>query len=91
MLWMSDFFPEKLPGGLAGWVEAFLKLFHEPFTAMAIYGLTLVIILASWLITEILFSLIFAILATGLSFMCLLGFLSVHFASLKDWLQALAG
>lgn len=90
LLWRSDFFPEKLPHSIGTWIAAFFSLFHEPFAAMFIYGLTLVVVLGSWFITEIVLSLLYAIVAAGLSFLCLLGFLSVHYPPLYQYLQALA-
>jgi hypothetical protein len=90
LLWRSDFFPEKLPGGLGNWIAAVFSLFHDPFMAMFLYGLTLVVVLGSWFITEIVLSLIYSIVAAGLSFLCLLGFLSVHYPPLYQYLQGLA-
>ena len=90
LLWRSDFFPEKLPAGLGTWVAAFFGLFHDPFTAMFLYGLTLIVVMGSWFITEIVLSLLYSIVAAGLSFLCLLGFLSVHYPPLYQYIQALA-
>ena len=90
LLWQSDFFPEKLPTNLGAWVLAFFGLFHEPFTAMTLYGLTLVIVVASWCITEILLSLIYSIAAGILAFLCLLGFLSVHYPPIQNYLHSLS-
>lgn len=90
LLWQSDFFPEQLPRSLAGWVLAFFSLFHEPFTAMTLYGLTVLVIAASWCVTELLLSLIFSIVSAALAFLCLLGFLSVHYEPLQHYMQTLA-
>jgi hypothetical protein len=90
LLWQSDFFPEQLPRTVSTWVLAFFSLFHEPFTAMCLYGLTVLVVMGSWFITEILLSFIYSIAAAGLAFLCLLGFLSVHYAPLQHYLQALA-
>ena len=90
LLWRSDFFPEKLPAGLGTRIAAFFGLFHDPFTAMFLYGLTLIVVMGSWFITEIVLSLLYSIVAAGLSFLCLLGFLSVHYPPLYQYIQALA-
>lgn len=90
LLWRSDFFPEKLPSGLGTWIAAFFGLFHDPFAAMFLYGLTLVVAVGSWFITEIVLSLVWSIVAAGLSFVCLLGLLSVHYPPLYQYIQALA-
>lgn len=90
LLWRSDFFPEKLPTGLGTWIAAFFGLFHEPFAALFLYGLTLAVVLGSWFITEIVLSLLYAALAAALSFLCLLGFLTVHYPPLYQYIQALA-
>jgi hypothetical protein len=90
LLWRSDFFPEKLPSGVGTWIAAFFSVFHEPFTAMFLYGLTLLVVLGSWFITEIVLSLVYSIVAAGLSFLCLLGFLSVHYPPIYQYFQALA-
>jgi hypothetical protein len=74
LLWRSDFFPEKLPGGLGTWIASFFGLFHEPFAALCLYGLTLIVVMGSWFITEIVLSLLYSIVAAALSFLCLLGF-----------------
>jgi hypothetical protein len=91
LLWQSDFFPEQLPRSVATWVLAFFSLFHEPFTALTIYGLTLMVVMGSWFITELLLSFIYSIAAAALSFLCLVGYLSVHYQPLQHWLQGLAG
>ena len=90
LLWQSDFFPEKLPHGLGTWIAAFFSLFHEPFMAMFLYGLTLLVVVGSWFITEIVLSLLYSTVAAGLSFLCLLGFLSVHYPPIYQYIQALA-
>jgi hypothetical protein len=90
LLWQSDFFPEKLPGGLGTWIAAFFSLFHDPFMAMCLYGLTLVVVLGSWFITEIVLSLLYSLVAACLSFLCLMGFLSVHYPPIYQYIQALA-
>ena len=90
LLWRSDFFPEKLPHGLGTWIAAFFSLFHDPFMAMSLYGLTLLVVLGSWFITEIVLSLLYSAIAAGLSFMCLLGFLSIHYPPVYQYIQALA-
>jgi hypothetical protein len=90
LLWRSDFFPEKLPAGLGTWIAAVFGLFHEPFAAMILYALTLVVVMGSWFITEIILSLLYSIVAAGLSFLCLLGFISVHYPPLYQYIQALA-
>ena len=89
LLWQSDFFPEKLPRGMGTWIAAFFSLFHDPFTAMFLYGLTLVVVMGSWFITEIVLSLFYSLVAAGLSFLCLLGFLSVHYPPIYQYIQAL--
>jgi hypothetical protein len=91
LLWQSDFFPEQLPGSWGKWALAFFGLFHDPFVAMTLYGLTLLVVLGSWFITEIVLSLAYSIVAGGLSFLCLLGFLSVHYPPLLQYFQAMAG
>lgn len=88
-LWRSDFFPENLPVGLGGWLAAFFGFFHEPMMAMFLFGLTLVVVVGSWFITEIVLSLAYSIVAAGLSFLCLLGFLSVHYPGIHRYIQAL--
>jgi hypothetical protein len=90
LLWQSDFFPEKLPHGLGTWIAVFFSLFHEPFMAMTLYGLTLLVVLGSWFITEIVLSLVYSVAAAVLSFLCLLGFLSVHYPPIYQYIQALA-
>lgn len=90
LLWRSDFFPEKLPGGLGTWVAGFFGLFHDPFTGMVLYGLTLLVVMGSWFISEILLSFVYSVAAAALSFLCLLGFLSVHYPPLYQYIQALA-
>jgi hypothetical protein len=90
LLWQSDFFPEKLPHGIGTLLAAFFSLFHEPFAAMTLYALTLFIVLGSWFITEIVLSLAYSIVAAGLSFLCLMGFLSVHYPPIYQYIQALA-
>lgn len=90
MLWRSDFFPEKLPHGIGTLLAAFFSLFHEPFAAMTLYGLTLIVVLGSWFITEIVLSLAYALIATGLAFLCFIGFLSVHSPAIYQYIQALA-
>lgn len=90
LLWRSDFFPEKLPAGLGTWIADFFGLFHDPFAGMVLYGLTLVVVMGSWFISEILLSFVYSIAAAALSFLCLLGFLSVHYPPLYQYIQALA-
>ncbi len=90
LLWRSDFFPGKLPHGIGAWIAAFFSLFHDPFAAMFIYGFTLLIVMGSWFITEIVLSLAYSCVAAALSFLCLLGFLSVHYPPIYQYLQALA-
>jgi hypothetical protein len=90
LLWQSDFFPEKMPHGVGGWIAALFGLFHEPYTAMFLYGLTLLVVIGSWFITEILLSLVYSLVAAGLSWICLLGFLSVHYPPIYRYIQALA-
>jgi len=90
MLWRTDFFPEKLPAGLGAWLAAFFGLFHDPFASLFLYGLTLAVVMGSWFITEIVLSLAYSILAAALSFLCLLGFLSVHYPPLYQYIQAIA-
>lgn len=90
LLWRTDFFPEKLPAGLGAWLAAFFGLFHDPFAAMFLYGLTLVVVVGSWFITEIVLSLAYSLVAAALSFLCLLGFLTVHYPPLYQYIQALA-
>jgi hypothetical protein len=90
LLWQSDFFPEQLPHSAGKWAAAFFELFHNPFVAMTFYGLTLVIVLGSWFITEILLSLAYSVLAGALAFLCLLGFLSVHYPPIQTYFQALS-
>ena len=90
LLWQSDFFPEKLPHGLGTWIAAFFSLFHDPMMAMFLYGMTLVVVLGSWFITEIVLSLLYSLVAAALSFLVLMGFLSVHYPPLYQYLQALA-
>jgi len=88
-LWRSDFFPENLPAGPGGWLAAFFGFFHEPMLAMFLLGLTLVVVVGSWFITEIVLSLIYSIVAAGLSFLCLLGFLSVHYPGIHGYIRTL--
>jgi hypothetical protein len=90
LLWRTDFFPEKLPAGLGAWLAAFFGLYHDPMAALFLYGLTLVVVAGSWFITEILLSLIYSIVAAVLAFLCLLGFLTVHYPPLYQYIQALA-
>lgn len=90
LLWQSDFFPEKLPDGLGAWLASFFGLFHDPMMAMFLYGMTLVVVAGSWFITEIVLSLLYSLVAAGLSLLCLLGFLSVHYPPLFLYIQALA-
>ena len=90
LLWQSDFFPEKLPRGMGTWIAAFFSLFHDPFMAFTFYGLTLLVVLGSWFITEIVLSLLYSLAAAALSFLCLLGFLSVHYPPVYQYIQALA-
>lgn len=88
LLWRSDFFPEQLPSSPGKWALAFFDLFHNPFMAMTLYGLTLVVVLGSWFITEIVLSLAYSLLAGGLALLCLLGFLSVHYPPIQHYFQA---
>jgi hypothetical protein len=90
LLWRTDFFPEKLPHGLGAWIAAFFGLFHDPFAALFLYGLTLVVLLGSWFITEIVLSLVYSVVAAALSFLCLLGFISAYYPPLYQYIQALA-
>ena len=90
LLWSSDFFPEKLPGGFGTWIAAFFSMFHEPFMAMFLYGLTLLVVLGSWFITEIVLSLVYSLVAAALSFLCLMGFLSVHYPPIYQYFQAMS-
>ena len=90
LLWQSDFFPEKLPQGIGTWIAAFFSLFREPLMAMFLYGLTLLVVLGSWFITEIVLSLLYSIAAAALSIIVLLGFLSVHYPPIYQYIQALA-
>ncbi|MEO7425526.1 MAG: hypothetical protein ABI036_10090 [Fibrobacteria bacterium] len=89
LLWQSDFFPEKLPHGLGTWMATYFSLFHDPMMAMFLYGMTLVVVLGSWFITEIVLSLLYSLAAAALSFLVLMGFLSVHYPPLYQYLQAL--
>ncbi len=90
LLWQSDFFPEKLPHAIGAWLAGLFGLFHEPYTAMILYGLTLLIVIGSWFITEILLSLLYSIVAAGMAWICLLGFLSVHYPPIYHYIQTLA-
>ncbi|MDQ3001947.1 MAG: hypothetical protein M3Y08_11895 [Fibrobacterota bacterium] len=89
LLWQSDFFPEKLPQGMGTWIAAFFSLFRDPFMAMFLYGLTLLMVVGSWFITEIVLSLLYSIVVAGLSILVLLGFLSVHYPPIYQYLQTL--
>lgn len=90
LLWRTDFFPEKLPTGLGTWVAAFFGLFHDPFTALCLYGFTLIVAVGAWFITELVLGLVWTAVAATLSFLCLLGLLSVHYPPLYQYVQALA-
>lgn len=90
LLWQSDFFPEKLPNSLALWALAFFSLFQDPFVAMTLYAFTAVIVMGSWFITELLLGFLYSIVAGGLSFLCLLGFLSVHYPPIQHYFQSMA-
>lgn len=88
LLWRTHLIPDKLPHGLGTLIAAFFGLFQDPFTGMVLYSLTLIVVLGSWFITEILLSLVYSILATILAFLCLLGLLSVQFPPLYQHIQA---
>ncbi len=90
LLWQSDFFPEKLPNSLAMWALAFFSLFQDPFVAMTLYGFTVVIVMGSWFITDLLLGFAYSVVAGGLAFICLLGFLSVHYPPIQHYFQTFA-
>lgn len=90
LLWQSDFFPEKLPNSLALWALAFFSLFQDPFVAMTLYGFTAIVVLGSWFITELLLGFLYSLVAGFLAFLCLVGFLSVHYPPIQQYFQALA-
>ena len=87
-LWRTHTIPDKLPHSIATWIAAFFGLFQDPFTGMVLFSLTLLVVLGSWFITEILLSLVYSIIASVLAFLCLLGLLSVHFPPLYQHIQA---
>lgn len=90
LLWQSDFFPEKLPNSLALWALAFFSLFQDPFVAMTLYAFTLFVVMGSWFITDLLLGFLYACLAGVLAFLCLVGFLSVHYPPIQHYFQTLA-
>lgn len=90
LLWQSDFFPEKLPPSLGSWMASFFSLFRDPYVAMILYALTLLVVLGSYFITEIVLSLAYSIVAAGLAVLVLIGFLSVHFPPIYLWMQTLS-
>lgn len=89
LLWQSDFFPEKLPDSLAYWALAFFSLFQDPFVAMTLYIFTGFVVMGSWFITDLLLGFLYSILAGGLAFLCLVGFVSVHYPPIQQYFQAL--
>jgi hypothetical protein len=89
LLWQSDFFPEKLPDSLAYWALAFFSLFQDPFVAMTLFIFTGFVVMGSWFITDLLLGFLYSILAGGLAFLCLVGFVSVHYPPIQHYFQAL--
>ena len=89
LLWQSDFFPEKLPHGIGAWITGIFGLFHDPFAATFLYGLTSLIVLGSWFVTEFVVGLVYAVIAAMLVWTCLLGFLALHYPPVQHFIQAL--
>ncbi len=82
LYWQSDAFPKDLPSSGEAWIEAYLHLFHDPFSSGCILVLTLGFTLAAMCITELLLGLVFTILAAAATVFCLVGQLSVHYPPL---------
>lgn len=82
LLWQADGFPRDLPPNGIRWMEAYLSLFADPFMASVLFGITALLTLASFCITEILLGLVFITVSACLSFICLLGQVSVHYPPL---------
>ncbi len=89
LLWQSDFFPEKLPHNIGAWMTGFFGLFHEPFAAMSLFGLTALMVIGSWFINEFILSLVFSIVAAMLTWACLIGFLALHYPPIQHFIQSL--
>lgn len=86
LYWQSDSFPKDLPNGSAGWVEAYLHLFSDPFAAGCILVFTVALTIATMCITELLLGLIFSIVAAGATLFCLVGQLATHYPPLAHLL-----
>jgi hypothetical protein len=82
LLWQADGFPHDLPRNGVRWVEAYLNLFTDPFSAYLIFGLTLALTLSSFCITELLLGLVFVTLSAFLALLCLIGQVSIHYPPL---------
>jgi hypothetical protein len=52
--------------------------------------MTLIVAVGAWFITEIVLSLLWSVVAATLSFLCLLGLLSVHYPPIYQYIQGLA-
>jgi hypothetical protein len=89
LYWQSDAFPKNLPTGNAGWVEAYLHLFSDPFAAGCILLFTVALTVATMCITELLLGLIFSIVAAAATLFCLVGQLATHYPPLAHMLLRL--
>jgi hypothetical protein len=86
LYWQSDSFPKDLPVSGEGWIQAYLYLFHDPFSSGCFLLLTATLAVATMCITELLLGLVFAIVATIATLFCLVGQLSAHYPPLGHML-----
>ncbi len=87
LIWQSNVVRDNLPKHWEGMVSAYFGAFHDPVVSLVIYGLTIIIVLGSWFITELILGWIYAILAGLLALFCFLGFLSVHYPPIQNFFQ----
>ena len=90
LIWQSNVVRDNLPKTWEGLVSAYFGAFHDPVVSLVIYALTSIVVLGSWFITELILGWIFSLFAGLLALMCFLGFLSIHYPPIQNFLQALS-
>jgi len=84
VLWQTPGFPEKLPTDLVDWVEAWFRMFRNPVSALALFGLCAAFAVVSASVTELLLGVIFSLTTAVLSVLCLVGALGASYKPFAD-------
>jgi hypothetical protein len=89
LLWTSPGFAGDLPSGLAGWAAAWFDAFRNPGSALLLFALCALLSVAAASVTELLLGIAFALLASLVSLLCLLGALGAKFPGVAEWAEKL--